>query len=301
MIFQKLNMEGADAIIGDMNDLDRLGCLNMCRCSMTGVFEKADRIGQLFFQEIADSFCENSGWASLDILHEFRDLYFKLHPEDRELSLSNIFWKSCDHIRKEYNSKSASNNSNSSDEDLRQNGLISSLLMAAETINSEIDDESESNASDDSTGVTQEKKKKPTRSSKRETLLRRRRKRELDPVMKLAGLKDAPKGVYTTKTRTFRVQLNLRERKCKFSRNVDTLQDALWLYEIKVLASDKPANIDNLLLKSNFESFVQLGVLETKMEFYEKLGERITSLSEANMLPENEGPAAREAYNMLTL
>ena len=284
----------AKAIINDLNELCQFGYLTICRCSLDGVFDKAASSGSHYFETLANSFeAESSNQTSCDLLNSFRNSYFKLYSDHQDQPLSAIFRICCDRIRDEYET-----------DDLRRKGLISSLLYAAKSIVSRDNtNDSDSTMSKSSSEVPQksvtDSAKRP-RITKRQVLMRRRRNRQLDPTMQAAGLIAAPKGVYTTRTKTYRVQLNLRDTNFKFSRNVVTLEGALWLYEIKVLTSDNPRSIDNLLNNGNYESFVQLGVLQTKTEYYKKLGEQITMLSQGGSLNDLEEAAAWNAYRALT-
>ena len=98
----------------------------------------------------------------------------------------------------------------------------------------------------------------------------------------------APKGVYTTSTKTFRVQLNLSEHDHKFSRNVETLEDAIWLYEIKILSSDQPKSIEPLKRAGNYDSLISLKVIESNYDYYEKLGFKIKELCDLRCVTKTE-------------
>jgi hypothetical protein len=284
----------AKAIINDLNELCQFGYLTICRCSLDGVFDKAASSGSHYFETLANSFgAETSSRTSCDLLNSFRNSYLKLYSGHQDQPLATIFRISCDRIRDEYET-----------DVLRQKGFISSLPFAAKSIISgDNSNETDSTISKSSSEVPQKSvtylTKRP-RITKREVMMRRRRSRQLDPNMQAAGLIVAPKGVYTTKTKTYRVQLNLRDTNFKFSKNVETLEEALWLYEIKVLTSDNPQCIDNLLYNGNYESFVELGILETKTEYHKKLGEQITRLSRLGSLNNLEEVAAWNAYRTLT-
>ena len=127
------------------------------------------------------------------------------------------------------------------------------------------------------------------------SLPRRKRTRKLDPIMKASGLNKAPKGIYTTSKNIFRVQLADR----KFSRNVDTLHDALWLYEIEILSSDMPKSVEYLIENGNYDSLFELKFVSSPGDYLELLGKKIHELYSSRLLLSHEFSAALEAYNQI--
>ena len=131
------------------------------------------------------------------------------------------------------------------------------------------------------------------------SLLRRRRSRRLEPIMRASGLNIAPKGIYATRTNTFRVQLNLKTSDRKFSRTVYTLHDALWLYEIEILSSGMPRSVEYLIENGNYDSLFELNLVSSPAEYWELLGKKIHELYSNRPLLNHEFRAALEAYNQI--
>ena len=140
------------------------------------------------------------------------------------------------------------------------------------------------------------------REQKKKKISRRARVREANPVFIAAGLISPPKGIYSTKNGTFRIQISLDGlKKRKFSKNVDSLEQAMWLYEIKMLASDKPLKIENLILESNYNDFVLLGLCTSRADYIEKLFSNIGVLLNDSKITEDEAKEAKAAHQNMCL
>ena len=127
---------------------------------------------------------------------------------------------------------------------------------------------------------------------------RQRRQREIDPILAVAGVRYAPKGVYTTGAR-FLVQRQFRSTGAKYSRNVETLVDALWLYEIKVLSDDKPRSVNLMLNAGNFMTLSDLQIVTSEAQYITELRSQIIRLHETLIIDTSEFNHAKEAlHNM---
>jgi hypothetical protein len=91
------------------------------------------------------------------------------------------------------------------------------------------------------------------------------------------------KGVVSLSPVRYRVQLNaFQNEKRKFSRNCSDFYEAAWIFEITLLISDSPANLDLQLKVGNFYPFHHyLGrlfhVYENIIEYYVELGRQIAN------------------------
>lgn len=112
-------------------------------------------------------------------------------------------------------------------------------------------------------------------------ILRRKRKRKNENLLIYVadGLFISPKGVYSTKTSSFRVQLNTNNGSgSKYSKNVDDLHNALWLYEIKILSSDKPNFVGSQMENGNYDSLLMIEACSSRDDYHQKLREKISEL-----------------------
>jgi hypothetical protein len=85
------------------------------------------------------------------------------------------------------------------------------------------------------------------------------------------------KGLVPLNNFRFRVQVNsfMSERR-KFSRNCTNIIEALWIFEVCILISDAPANLDHMLMSGNFASLCQLRdiffMFESPLQYFVALG-----------------------------
>jgi hypothetical protein len=114
-----------------------------------------------------------------------------------------------------------------------------------------------------------------------------------------AGVRYAPKGVYRSGAAHFRVQHAFRSTGAKYSRDVETLVDALWLYEIKILSDDKPRSVNMMLNAGNFMTLSDLQIVTSEAQYITELRLQIIRLHEALIIDTFEFNHAMEAlHNM---
>jgi hypothetical protein len=86
------------------------------------------------------------------------------------------------------------------------------------------------------------------------------------------------KGVFQIRNFKQRVQINsfCKLRGSKFSRNCSSVVEALWVYELALLISDRPDNVSSLLQIGNYKSLIQLTgafyFFANRLEYYFELG-----------------------------
>jgi hypothetical protein len=299
-------------IINDTNELNAYHSLTFCRCELDGVFSRSNYYGLRYFDALAFTFIQ----ASIYNLHISTSLKNFMLANNcafpNEFDLSNILQRACDKIYQYHIFSLGENNlsqkrfepviDNLPISGFPRNMIPSSMEICSEPsstdrFNNLIDFDIQSDVSNSSIGSDPDKRSK--KKKRMHSLLRRRRSRRLEPIMRASGLNIAPKGVYATRTNTFRVQLNLKTSDNKFSRNVDTLHDALWLYEIKILSSDMPRSVEHLIKNGNFDSLYDLKIVSSPAEYLELLGKKIHELSLSRHLLNSEFRAALEAFNQI--
>jgi hypothetical protein len=268
-------------IIYDITELSRDGFLVTSRCAANGVFERLNYYGLRYFDALAAAFiAEAIGRADLNAtLLSYTRTYGITFPN--EFEVSNLFYQSCDALT-EYSifQHSVVTHPRTSSTDIDCTDISASSNISP-PIPSSL-----SVATDD--GVS---------AYVGPSVQRRHRRRSVDAVLEAAGVRVAPKGVYTTGSGSFRVQLNIKSTGSKFSRNVETLLDALWLYEIKVLTADKPKNVSVMINLGNFKTLSDLAIVTSVSEYFAELKQQVMRLYEIRVLhDEIEVADAFEAY-----
>jgi hypothetical protein len=138
----------------------------------------------------------------------------------------------------------------------------------------------------------------------------RRVKRKLEdkpadetPVQQAAPTyKSAAKGIQITPVGTFRVQLNKTKNSSrKFTKNVNDIVDALWLFEIAVLICDKPIELSCLLKSGNYQYLLEKNYIRDVEEYKSKLGEYILLLHKKKVLKSEFAEAAVAMYSNLNV
>lgn len=134
---------------------------------------------------------------------------------------------------------------------------------------------------------------------------RRKRRKLMDIVEVLSdGTKVsrtilAPKGIYKT-PHGFRVQLNIEPiidesgnqsasaKRGKFSRNAKNFEDAMWVYEVAILISDCPSDVQTMLIRGNFESMLSMSWFNTTSAYMYNLENNIKKLHSIKILNATE-------------
>lgn len=262
-------------IIYDITELSRDGFLTTSRCAANGVFERLDYYGLRYFDALATAFISEAiGRADLNAtLLSYTRTYGITFPN--EFEVSNLFFQSCNTLT-EYSifKYAAVTRSRTSSADVSDISAVSNISAPIPSVRVSTDDGPDGEPS----------------------VQRRHRHRSVDPVLEAAGVRFAPKGVYTTGSGNFRVQLNIKSTGSKFSRNVETLLDALWLYEIKVLTADKPKTANVMIDSGNFKTLSDLNMVSSVSGYFSELKRQIIRLHEIVVLDEIEVADAFEAY-----
>jgi hypothetical protein len=138
----------------------------------------------------------------------------------------------------------------------------------------------------------------------------RRVKRKLEdkpadetPVQQAAPTyKSAAKGIQITPVGTFRVQLNKTKNSSrKFTKNVNDIVDALWLFEIAVLICDKPIELSCLLKSGNYQYLLEKNYIRDIEEYKAKLFEYILILHKKKILKSDLAEAAAAIFSNITV
>ena len=91
------------------------------------------------------------------------------------------------------------------------------------------------------------------------------------------------KGISKTPGNTWRVQLKLGNENGIFSRNLSSLEEALWIYELKVLISDEPRYIHEMCNRGNYDALLRLKACTTCDDYSNKLMKKIEDYSPAEI------------------
>lgn len=91
------------------------------------------------------------------------------------------------------------------------------------------------------------------------------------------------KGISKTSGNTWRVQLKLGNGNGIFSRNFSTLEEALWIYELKVLISDEPRYIHEMCNRGNYDALLRLHVCTSCDDYVNKLMSKTDEYSPAEI------------------
>jgi len=114
--------------------------------------------------------------------------------------------------------------------------------------------------------------------------------------------KSAAKGIQITPVGTFRVQLNKTKNSSrKFTKNVNDIVDALWLFEIAVLVCDKPKEITNLQKSGNYEYLLEKNYIRDIDEYKARLAENILLLHKKKILKSEFAEAAVTIFSSITV
>jgi hypothetical protein len=290
MMSSSTGVTDALAIIYDITDLSRYGSLTVSRCTGDGVFDRANYYGLRYFDALAAVFIAaavNNPDLNQKLLTYTR-LYGIEYPN--EFEVSNMFYSSYNALSEHAIFKCSLHLQDAFT--LAPPIMTNTLQSCPESFSSLIS--SADAYSDEGTQAASE-----TPSLPRKAPLRRRRNREVDPILEAAGVRYAPKGVYTAGTKSFRVQLNIQSTGAKFSKNVDTLLDALWLYEIKVISADKPKSVSMMINAGNFPTLSDMQIVKSPSEYKAELRLQITRLHEADIIDDIEFEESIAAfYNM---
>jgi hypothetical protein len=99
----------------------------------------------------------------------------------------------------------------------------------------------------------------------------------------------APKGVYSTGVGAYRVQLNKSKGSSrKFSKNVPTFHDAVWMYEAAVLMADRPRDLQHLMSIGNYHCILGMKMVRCQGDYYTRLVVAVPQLVRAGRLKDNE-------------
>lgn len=104
-------------------------------------------------------------------------------------------------------------------------------------------------------------------------LMRRKRSKKIATQLMFAevGLPFAPKGISKTNSGNWRLQMKLGREKRLYSRNLASLEEALWFYELKVLISDEPNFINIMITLGNYDALVRLNCCTSVDDYANKL------------------------------
>ena len=91
------------------------------------------------------------------------------------------------------------------------------------------------------------------------------------------------KGISKTPGNTWRVQLKLGNENGIFSRNLSSLEEALWIYELKVLISDEPRYIHEMCNRGNYDALLRLNVCTSCDDYVNKLMSKVDEYSPAEI------------------
>mmetsp|Transcript_16177 Transcript_16177/g.24380 ORF Transcript_16177/g.24380 Transcript_16177/m.24380 type:complete len:341 (-) Transcript_16177:669-1691(-) len=100
-----------------------------------------------------------------------------------------------------------------------------------------------------------------------------------------------PKYISQTSANSFRVQVNAGIRSArnkKFSRNVSSLEDALWLCEYALIMSGNYSSLEEIVAKGNFECMVQREMVHSLDNFVSKLDSNVSYLEQRGVLKQSE-------------
>lgn len=102
------------------------------------------------------------------------------------------------------------------------------------------------------------------------------------------GLSFAPKGISRTQTGKWRLQMKIGGMKKIYSRNLASLEEALWYYELKVLISDEPKYINEMITLGNFDALVRLRYCSSVDDYANKLMWKLEEYTASR--DKNKGP-----------
>jgi hypothetical protein len=146
---------------------------------------------------------------------------------------------------------------------------------------------------------------------------RRKRRKLMDIVevlsdgTKLSRTILAPKGIYKT-PHGFRVQLNIdpiidesghqsaSAKRGKFSRNAKNFEDAMWVYEVAILISDCPSDVQTMLVRGNFESMLSMTWFSSTTAYMFNLTSNIKKLHSIKILNNMEYDLAVAALEQVS-
>lgn len=118
----------------------------------------------------------------------------------------------------------------------------------------------------------------------------------------VAVYKIAAKGIQITPVGTFRVQLNkTKNSTTKFTKNVQDLVEALWLFEIAVLICDRPKELGSLLKSGNYQYLLENNYIRNSVEYKTKLGDYILLLHTKKILKSHLAEDAVAIFSNLTV
>lgn len=290
----------AMAIINDFKELTMVEFLPFCRCKNDGVFEIVAEKGDSFFLGLARIIvyvCSMKEHRT-EVMHSFKEFAIKsgchissIHDISKLLREAfntvhkfHILVSAVETYKKKYphacNLATGANKTSGHALDMVSDDSTSVQKCGHDT-------ESDSAAATPTD-------KSPFKSGPE--FCRRKRLRREVPFWRQMGFSIAPKGVYATKTNTFRVQLNVKDVGSKFSRNVGSLEDALWLYEIKILASDRPKNIELQVRAGNYASLIIIGACCSPEDYYQKIQQKIFDYGQKSYLLDIEVASAVSAF-----
>ena len=98
------------------------------------------------------------------------------------------------------------------------------------------------------------------------------------------------KGISKTPGNTWRVQLKLGNENGIFSRNLSSLEEALWIYELKVLISDEPRYIHEMCNRGNYDALLRLNVCTSCDDYVNRLMSKIDEYSPAEITNKRADP-----------
>eukprot|EP00602_Paraphysomonas_sp_CaronLab_P008155 CAMPEP_0185019250 /NCGR_PEP_ID=MMETSP1103-20130426/1872_1 /TAXON_ID=36769 /ORGANISM="Paraphysomonas bandaiensis, Strain Caron Lab Isolate" /LENGTH=239 /DNA_ID=CAMNT_0027549453 /DNA_START=135 /DNA_END=854 /DNA_ORIENTATION=+ len=105
---------------------------------------------------------------------------------------------------------------------------------------------------------------------------------------------------YITKSESsnsYRVQVNIRSKSFKnkkFSRNVSSIKDAMWLCEYALMMSCSISSLQDLIAKGNYECFLQRRMIDSLSEFSVKLRSNALVFKDCGILRQPEYACVHE-------
>ena len=110
------------------------------------------------------------------------------------------------------------------------------------------------------------------------------------------GFKGIPRSIQINQMGSFWVQLNST---IKYSKQVNNLQDALWLFEIVVFICIQPITINAILKIGNYDYLLMHNHVNNTTDYRVQLGDNILRLQEKRILEKHEADIAILVFGKL--